>query len=107
MDFKSNNLIAKLILPIYFSYGIIFWMLGMVLWCLMCMKTCRSMSKEKSEKKTGRSLSEVHSEEYSNKLNKRFDQAQTIEEEESTKGSTDSLVKRSHVVQRSHASSGI
>lgn len=78
----------------------------MILWCLVCMKTLRSVSKETTEKRLGRSLSEAHSEaEYSNKLNKRFDQAQTIEEEES-KGSTDTLVKRSNGVQRSHASSG-
>ena len=62
------------------------------------------MSKGRRGPKT-RSLSEANSEDFSNKMNKRFDKAQDIEDDESRASHDESLVKRSNVLPH-HGRSG-
>ena len=91
VDFLKNNAIAKLILPVYFSQGIIFWLATSILWCLVLKKT--ACAKEESDNDSTANFTET--------LNKRFDQAENIEEHESG-GSHDSVVARRspHVLPR-------
>ena len=93
-------LLGQLVFPIYMSYGVIFWIFILILWCMMLSKVlCNSTSHVPKSKRNpqNRSLSETHSEDYSQKMNKRFDKAQDIEEDESGT-SHDTLVKRSKLV---------
>jgi len=95
-DFATNFLQAQLVIPIYMSYGVVFWIFVLVLWCMMLAKViCKPSSGTKKDKP--RSLSEAHSEDFSQKMNKRFNKAKNIEEDESG-GSQDTLVKRSNVL---------
>jgi hypothetical protein len=99
-EFATNFLQAQLVIPIYMSYGVVFWMFVLVLWCMMLSKViCKPSSETRKDKRNPqtRSLSEAHSEDFSQKMNKRFNKAKNIEEDESG-GSQDTLVKRSNVL---------
>jgi len=61
------------------------------------MMLSKMICKPSSGTKKARSLSEAHSEDFSQKMNKRFNKAKNIEEDESG-GSQDTLVKRSNVL---------
>ena len=81
--------------------GIIFWILLLVLLIMQpfALRTA-SNGPPKQKRKSRRSLSEIPSQEYSNRLNKRFDQADALEEDEqrsSSRNSEESLIKRSNV----------
>ena len=94
-------LLGQLVFPIYMSYGGIFWIFIFILWCMMLSKIlCNPASPPVPKSKRNpqnRSLSEAHSEDYSQKMNKRFDKAQDMEE--NTSGTShDTLVKRSNVL---------
>ena len=78
------------------AYGVVFWIFVLVLWCMMLSKVICKPSSDKRNPQT-RSLSEAHSEDFSQKMNKRFNKAKNIEEDESG-GSQDTLVKRSNVL---------
>ena len=80
--------------------GIIFWILLLVLLIMQpfALRTASS-GQPKKKRKNGRSLSEIPSQEYTNRLNKRFDQADALEEDEqrsSSRNSEELLIKRSN-----------
>ena len=82
------------------TMGIIFWILLLVLLIMQpfALRTASS-GQPKEKRKNGRSLSEIPSQEYTNRLNKRFDQADALEEDEqrsSSRNSEELLIKRSN-----------
>ena len=85
------------------SMGLVFWIILLVLLSMMILRLANQSSNPANHKKLdaktgkkGRSLSEVPSEEYSNRLNKRFDQTDALEDEQRSRcTSEESLIKRS------------
>ena len=99
-DKETQLLISSLIIPLYMTMGIIFWILLLVLLIMQpfALRTASS-GQPKEKRKNGRSLSEIPSQEYTNRLNKRFDQADALEEDEqrsSSRNSEELLIKRSN-----------
>lgn len=99
-DKETQLLISSLIIPLYMTMGIIFWILLLVLLIMQpfALRTASS-GQPKQKRKNGRSLSEIPSQEYTNRLNKRFDQADALEEDEqrsSSRNSEELLIKRSN-----------
>ena len=99
-DKETQLLISSLIIPLYMTMGIIFWILLLVLLIMQpfALRTAAS-GQPKEKRKNGRSLSEIPSQEYTNRLNKRFDQADALEEDEqrsSSRNSEELLIKRSN-----------
>ena len=84
------------------SMGVIFWIILLVLLSMMMLRLAKSShpshKKLDPKVKKGRSLSEVPSEAYSNRLNKRFDQADAFEDEQRSRTSEESLIKRSEAL---------
>lgn len=60
--FKQNNLVAKLLLPLYWSYGVLIWFIVLAFWCLVLRNLCTQKTNVPRVPK-GRSLSELQPEE--------------------------------------------
>jgi len=101
IDEDPDSWRIQMVFPIYFSYGIIFWISILFVWGLELFNYCSNSNQPNSEvpssrkaKSNIRSLSEAKSEDISDKINKRFDRAEAIEDYDSRSGSNDTLVKR-------------
>ena len=135
IDEDPDSWRIQMVSPIYFSYGIIFWISILFVWGLELFNYCSNSNQpvwtflfmnyilytfekrnncysfivkwnfqyffqnsevpsSRKAKSNIRSLSEAKSEDISDKINKRFDRAEAIEDYDSRSGSNDTLVKR-------------
>ena len=98
---QTQLLVSSLILPLYMTMGVVFWILLLVLLVIQPF-TFRTAKQQKKNDA---------SQEYTNRLNKRFDQADALEDDEHvSRTSEESLMKRSNknlVKTREVSSSGM